>query len=90
MTLIDCSSHLEADSSSASQEIHSILLNPKFDYRVHNSPPSARNLPHILPLTAIIMFDWNYKIFVMFIEIQRKKELVSVKVTFVLVYVFKA
>jgi hypothetical protein len=29
----------EADSHSASQEIHRLLLDPKIHYRVHNSPP---------------------------------------------------
>jgi len=90
MTLIEYSSHLEANSFSAGQEIHGIFLNPKVYHRVHNNPLPARNLPQIWPLTAFVMFDWNHKPFVMFIEIRWKQELVRVKVAFVLVYVVRA
>jgi hypothetical protein len=47
ITLTEYSSHLDANSSSASQEIHSLLLNPKAHYRVHSSPPPDRNLPQM-------------------------------------------
>ena len=52
-------SHSEANSSSASQEIPSILWNPKIQYCIHNSPPLSQVNAVLASPSPILKIHFN-------------------------------
>jgi hypothetical protein len=54
--LTELSPSREAANCAATQELPSILWNPKFQYRVHKSPPLVHILSHITPIPTIPFF----------------------------------